>query len=96
MRRWRSHKIVEAEVIDRVEINTSDRRTSGGSIEVRDGETVVVPRGFFARNKPLPGDYLVRYGNGYLSWSPHAAFEDGYTEVEPTALELGAAARRVR
>lgn len=30
---------------------------------------------------PLPGDYLVRYADGHLSWSPRQAFEDGYVRV---------------
>jgi len=36
----------------------------------------------FARGRPSDGDYLVRYEDGYLSWSPKKAFENGYTKVE--------------
>jgi hypothetical protein len=82
MRKWQSHKVVEAEVIERVEIDGTDHRISTGRIRVEGGETIEAPRGFFARNKPMPGDYLVRYADGYLSWSPKSAFEDGYTEVK--------------
>ncbi|NKF21586.1 hypothetical protein [Solimonas marina] len=30
----------------------------------------------------LIGGYIVQYGDGYASWSPAAAFEDGYTLIE--------------
>lgn len=37
----------------------------------------------FARYVPRIGDYLVEYEDGYRSISPKAAFEGGYTAVEP-------------
>jgi hypothetical protein len=41
---------------------------------------------FFGRGSPAVGDYLVRYEpEGYLSWSPKKAFEDGYTEITDEA-----------
>ena len=43
---------------------------------------VGVPRDFFARGMPTPGDYIVIYADGYKSWSPAKAFEEGYTRVE--------------
>lgn len=37
------------------------------------------------RNKPVPeaGNYLVQYADGYISFSPAKAFEEGYTPVIP-------------
>lgn len=35
-----------------------------------------------ARAQGLVGGYLVRYSDGYISWSPAKAFEEGYTVVE--------------
>lgn len=43
---------------------------------------VPVPDSFWARNKPQVGGYLVKYEDGYQSYSPAAAFESGYTLVE--------------
>jgi len=72
MKKYRSHKIVEAGVIqDKV----------AGRVKV-DDEWVEVPDNIFARGLPVFGaDYLVRYEDGYISWSPKKAFEDGYDEV---------------
>jgi hypothetical protein len=39
----------------------------------------------FRRYFPHPGDYYVVYEDGYASISPQAAFETGYTEIEPVA-----------
>lgn len=36
----------------------------------------------FARKAPAVGDYVVVYSDGFMSWSPKAAFEDGYRPVE--------------
>lgn len=41
-----------------------------------------VPGDIFARGEPSPGDYLVVYPDGYKSWSPKGAFEEGYIRVE--------------
>lgn len=73
MRKWQPHKIVEAEPI-------TDFSRSLSSVIA--GEKVVVPFNFFSRGEPKIGDYLVRYDDGYLSWSPKKAFEEGYTEVK--------------
>ena len=69
MRRYRSHKVVEAGVVQHIDV---------GSVTV-DDEVIPVPAGIFARGTPSIGeDYLVRYEDGYVSWSPKAAFETGY------------------
>ncbi len=73
MKKYRSHKIVEAGVIY--------DRTANGQVKV-DDEWIDVPENMFARGWPVFGaDYLVRYEDGYISWSPKKAFEDGYDEV---------------
>jgi hypothetical protein len=41
----------------------------------------VVAAELASRYIPEPGDYLVRYEDGYLAFSPKKAFEDGYTRV---------------
>ena len=83
MKRYRSHKIVEAAQIDGW-FAPGSATPSGGVIVA--GEDILAPPGFFARGNPHPGDYLVRYEDGYLSWSPKKAFEEGYTLVEPESV----------
>ena len=43
---------------------------------------VVVTRAYMDRHQPKVGGYYVRYPDGYESWSPAAAFEDGYTLIK--------------
>jgi hypothetical protein len=92
MKKYQSHKIVEAGQIDHTERRDDNRNflfvDVGGTL--RDVE---VPADFFARGEPADGDYLVRYQpDGYLSWSPKAVFEAGYREVKergtPAAVEV--------
>ena len=82
MKRYQSHKVVEAAQIAGF-ANEADAKM----VYVEpDGEGVAVPGNFFSRGYPKRGDYLVRYQpDGYLSWSPRAAFEAGYTEVRDRA-----------
>lgn len=84
MRKYRSHKIVEAAPILLSHIVFGDK--VGGSagmnyVEIESSERVTVPPSFFSRGTPATGDYLVRYEDGYLSWSPKKAFEEGYDPV---------------
>jgi len=77
MDRYKSHKIVEAaEIVQHGDEFVVVRGADG--VE----QTIAVPENFAARGEPSNGDYLVRYlPDGYLSWSPRAAFEDGYTKA---------------
>jgi hypothetical protein len=83
LQRYKSHKTVEAGKIQRIH-TVSIISLSGGHDFVIEfveagGTQYPVPIGFAARGKqPEIGDYLVRYEDGYLSWSPAKAFEDGY------------------
>lgn len=75
MKRYKSHKIVEAGLIARFE---------GLDIVLANGERVRVNSEDHARIGNMRHDregYLVRYEDGYLSWSPKKAFDEGYTEV---------------
>lgn len=100
MRRWRSHKIVEAEKITRAgyDLHGVDQ---GWVFEFEDGEHenvgiatwnrcvkmawAAVERGQHPEREPDEhpgiGGYFVRYEDGYTSWSPAKAFEEGYIEV---------------
>ncbi len=82
MRKWQSHKIVEAEQIKSM---GPDRMANPSYfwIVLEGGEKLDdVSPDVFKRGYPVLGDYLVRYEDGYLSWSPKKAFEAGYILVE--------------
>jgi hypothetical protein len=46
-----------------------------------DGSLVTVAEDFFAKHNPQVGGYLVIYADGYMSFSPAKAFEDGYVAI---------------
>lgn len=82
MQRFQSHKVVEAAKITSVE----ERHT--GVHTLRSGPDILgdIKTFWFEKHAPDPGNlqsvvggYFVRYPDGYTSWSPAAAFEDGYT-----------------
>jgi len=73
--KWQSHKVVQAARI----------------IAILDGRQLVFadnqgfyypPTSYFAKHEPTVGGYFVEYEDGYQSFSPAKAFEDGYTLVE--------------
>jgi hypothetical protein len=79
--RYRSHKVVHALKIAAVEIQEDG---SGKIAPVEEGfGTYVTKPGWCERFKSGGEDlgYLVVYGDGYQSWSPTEAFEDGYTKL---------------
>jgi hypothetical protein len=72
---WKCHKIVKAgKVLVLPSFN--------GVVTVEDVNgapcKVGMPLNAFARGGPELGDYIVIYDDGYKSWSPAKAFEDGY------------------
>lgn len=81
MPRYRSHKEVWALKIAAIEILND----MTAKIAPRDEGygTVHTTRGFSERFKGTDDDlgYYVRYADGYESWSPSKAFEEGYTRV---------------
>lgn len=92
MLKYKSHKIVEASKIIEVELD------SKGQVQillVEDSDPLGgnLPKDIFSRDVPQVGDYLIRYEDGYLSWSPAEAFENGYTLMDETpsreALDVG-------
>ncbi len=92
--RWQCHKQVSADRIVQLNRTPEGRRAwvlAGGAV-------IEVSPDLAARAAKMTRDdlgYYVRYDDGYESWSPSKAFEDGYSRLEPTALELGAEVRRL-
>jgi hypothetical protein len=40
-----------------------------------------VDAAYLVKHKPEPGGYFVQYADGYKSFSPAKAFEEGYTKI---------------
>lgn len=76
---WKCHKVVKAgKVLDApilTDLEVTVEGADGAECEVQ------VPSNAFARGAPAIGDYIVIYEDGYISWSPAKAFEDGYTRL---------------
>jgi hypothetical protein len=82
MDQYQSHKKVWAGKIERVEALLD----KGATLHLAGGRTVDVSDHYLVKHLPkeadlsgLIGGYFVNYADGYLSWSPAAAFEEGYT-----------------
>lgn len=74
MPRYQSHKKVWA-----LQIKAVDGHKL--SFENANYADVEKPSELFARYKPVAGDYLVVYDDGYESFSPREPFEAGYTAL---------------
>jgi hypothetical protein len=64
MKKYKCHKIVEAEPATKGEV-----------------EAIKEKREISKQDTKTEKGYLVKYEDGYISWSPKKAFEDGYTEI---------------
>ncbi len=97
MRKYRSHKIVHAAKIERVLVVGRTHRPSPHKILLDNQTAIFVGSDWLSRFKPYTRSvtdyklseyndlgYFVRYKDGYESWSPSKAFEDGYDLIEPT------------
>ena len=87
MQKYRCHKEVEAFQV--MEIAAFTRCIPNGTAreewtELRgaDGEVVRVDFAYMAKHSPGLRGYYVRYADGYESFSPADAFEDGYTAID--------------
>jgi hypothetical protein len=86
--KWKSHKIVRAAQISKIEYaHQTDEEWGaitrlGLSWDGREHGFVKDPDPkIFTRYRPKVGDYWVIYDDGYISVSPKAAFEEGYERV---------------
>ena len=74
MPRYKCHKIVHALKIKEV-VNDSLYFEEAGYARL------IVGGAFMDKHGPHPGGYYVVYEDGYTSYSPAKAFEDGYTPI---------------
>ena len=82
--RWKCHKEVHAVKITGVVDPTAPGNESDGGrlLEVAGPYLpIYVRRDFVQKHKPEAGGYYVVYDDGYTSYSPAKAFENGYTPV---------------
>ena len=85
--RWQCHKIVHAFKITKIVLDgEGENRESDGSARLYHDEGYFMPvkvdREYMNKHKPQVGGYYVAYEDGYKSWSPAKAFEDGYTRIK--------------
>lgn len=84
MQKYQCHKVVEATKITLVTSLSEDVEGKPqiiphkAEVETDGGETFRVSYG---EKMPQAGDYVVRYADGYVSWSPAQPFEEGYTPL---------------
>ena len=83
---YKCHKIVRAAKITGVEPGGLAVIVDMGKVSA----SIEVPEGWVAKHDPLQGDgYVVAYEDGYLSWSPAAAFEAGYHRIPELGTNCG-------
>lgn len=90
MPRWKCHKEVHALKIRSVTDPTPPGNESDGSRLLHFDDVGYgahrVPHDYVRKHNPQAGGYYVIYDDGYASWSPAKAFEDGYTRVGVSPL----------
>lgn len=80
--RYKCHKEVWA-----LKIKKMDFTASGVLVTPEEGRYAPFPvsDAYVMKHKPEVGGYYVRYKDGYESYSPAQAFEEGYTRLESNA-----------
>lgn len=89
MPRYQCHKKVWALKIQAVlldsQIASIENRSTDGSAQIVPADEGFSPfkvsPAFVSKHKPEAGGYYIRYEDGYESYSPAKAFEDGYTRI---------------
>ena len=88
MQQYQSHKVVKAFKIGHIhrdEVNGAilqpERDFSHPGTDENNDTIVAVGFEYLNKHNPQEGGYYVLYPDGYESWSPAEAFEEGYTAV---------------
>lgn len=82
MPKYKCHKIVWALKIERISLDTKSAKKLM-HFEDLGYAPIELPGEFYERHKPENGGYYVVYEDGYKSFSPARAFEEGYALFEP-------------
>lgn len=89
MPKYKSHKEVyglqsDAILLDSDKAHKENCETDGSAMLVpvrKEYGPIRVDREYLRKHDPRPGGYYVVYKDGYKSFLPAKAFEDGYTEI---------------
>jgi hypothetical protein len=91
MPRYRCHKEVFALKIKTVEPDGSAPRGAAGSCIITPHESGYAPfrvdEEYCRKHNPQAGGYYVVYDDGYKSFSPAKAFEEGYRRISPVTQD---------
>ena len=79
--KYKSHKTVRAAKITEIQNHESDGSGSRTMVFGEIGGSKFLTDEWNERFKPEVGGYYVIYEDGYISYSPAKAFEEGYTKV---------------
>lgn len=83
---FKAHKTVQAFKIKAVEQTSANQAFPGGSWEIIPEDAALfvarVEHSWFEKHRPLAGGYFVQYADGYKSFSPAKAFEEGYILID--------------
>lgn len=86
--RWKCHKEVHAAKIRAIDKHGADgsgtlflQLDDGADPDRRSTTSIDVTPEWMARFKPEAGGYYVLYADGYASFSPAKAFEEGYARL---------------
>jgi len=86
MPRYKCHKEVWALKIQNIKDPTEPGNETDGSRIITPAESGFAPfrvdHEYVRKHKPEVGGYYVVYADGYKSFSPAKAFEDGYTLIK--------------
>lgn len=85
MPRYKCHKEVWALKIKAIKRDGDGQDQSDGSAIITPEESMYAPfkvdAAYMHKHQPQVGGYYVVYDDGYKSWSPAKAFEDGYSRI---------------
>lgn len=84
--RFKCHKVVQASKINHIAAPVDGAPVV--IVNTHDGDCSV-RREWLEKHNPQIGGYLVRYEDGYESYSPAEAFEAGYAKVPPSGDGAG-------
>jgi hypothetical protein len=89
MPQYQSHKKVWAlkikSILFDIDLAKADNRETDGSATITPEDDGFAPfkvdQAYIRKHNPQAGGYFVQYPDGYKSWSPAEAFEEGYTRI---------------
>ena len=89
--RWKCHKEVHALKIEALTVGPDQRTIMLVPSDSRYAP-IEVGKAYLDKHQPVPPGYYVIYADGYASWTPVAAFEEGYSLTDiasPQPLQPG-------